>query len=74
MVMCAIHCVHNLLMDPVWKAIFRLERMGLHVLALTCDGASTNRRLWKLHSNDAFVNKIILQIVTSTCFLILPTY
>ena len=38
--------VHNLsgdlLMDPVWEAIFRLERMGFHVLALTCDGASTN--------------------------------
>ena len=48
----------DLLMDPVWEAIFRLERMGFHVLTLTCDGASTNRRLWKLHSNDAFINKI----------------
>ena len=40
----------DLLVDPVWEAISRLERQGIRVLALTCDGASTNRRLWKLHS------------------------
>ena len=33
----------DLLMDPVLEAIFRLERTGFHVLAITCDGASTNR-------------------------------
>ena len=38
------------LFDPVWQAISRLERLGFCVLALTCDGASPNRRLWKLHS------------------------
>ena len=38
------------MMDPVWQAISRLERLGFNVLALTCDGASPNRRLWKLHS------------------------
>lgn len=48
----------NLLMDPIWGAIFRLERMGFCVLSLTCDGASTNRRLWKLHSNDDLVYKV----------------
>ena len=48
----------DLLMDPVWEAIFRLEKIGFRVLAITCDGASTNRRFWKLHSNDTFVNKI----------------
>ena len=50
----------DLLMDPMWEAIFRLENMGFHVLALTCDGASTNRRLWKLHGKgkDNFVHKI----------------
>ena len=41
----------NLLVDPVWEAVSRLERQGLRVLFLTCDGTSTNRRLWKLHSN-----------------------
>ena len=40
----------NLMVDPVWEAISRLERQGIRVLALTCDGASANRRLWKLHS------------------------
>jgi len=36
--------------DPMWEAIARLERSGFIVLALCCDGASPNRRLWKLHS------------------------
>ena len=40
----------DLLMDPVCEATLRLEKMGFHVLAVTCDGASTNRQLWKLHS------------------------
>ena len=42
----------DVLMEPLWEAVFRLERMGLAVLTLTCDGASSNRRLWKLHSSD----------------------
>lgn len=39
--------------DPVWQAIARLERMGFYVLALICDRASSNRRLWKLHSKGS---------------------
>ena len=39
----------DLVVDPVWEAISRLERPGIKVFALTCDGASTNRRLWNLH-------------------------
>ena len=42
----------DLLFNPVWEAISRLERSGFCVLSLTCDGASCNRRLWKLHSTD----------------------
>ena len=42
----------DILMEPLWDTVVRLERMGLAVLTLTCDGASTNRRLWKLHSSD----------------------
>ena len=38
----------DLLVDPIWEAISRLERQGIKVLALTCDGASINRRLWNL--------------------------
>jgi len=32
----------DLLVDPVWEAISRLERQGIRVLALTCDGVSAN--------------------------------
>ena len=41
----------DLLNDPVWEAI-SIERQGIEVLALTCDGASTNRQLWKMHLNE----------------------
>ena len=41
----------DLMFDPVWEAVSRLERLGFRVLGLTCDGCSPNRRLWKLHSN-----------------------
>ena len=40
----------DLMFDLVWEAVSRLERMGFRVLGITCDGASPNRRLWKLHS------------------------
>ena len=39
----------DLLVDPIREAISRLERQGIKVLALACDGASTNQRLWNLH-------------------------
>ena len=39
----------DLLFDPLWKAIARIERCGLKVLATTADGASPNRRLFKIH-------------------------
>ena len=42
----------DLLFNPVWEAISRLERSGFHVLSLTCDWASSNCRLWKLHSKE----------------------
>ena len=45
--------------DPMWEAVSRLERLGFCVLGLTCDGASPNRRLWKLHTDkDELVYKI----------------
>ena len=39
----------DLLFDPLWKAIARIELCGLKVLAMTADGASANRRLFKIH-------------------------
>lgn len=39
----------DLLFDPFWETVYHLERLGLQVLAATADGASTNRRLMKIH-------------------------
>ena len=39
----------DLLFDPFWETVFRLERVGMQVLAATADGASTNRRLMRIH-------------------------
>ena len=33
----------------VWHCIEHLEMIGLKVLALVCDGASSNRKLYKMH-------------------------
>ena len=47
------------LFDPMWEAVSRLERLDFCVLGLTCDGASPNRRLWKLHTDKhEFVYKV----------------
>jgi len=46
------------LFNPVWEAIARLEKLGFHVLVLTCDGASPNRKFWKLHSDDDMTYKV----------------
>ena len=40
----------DLIFDPIWEAIARLERIGFFVLALCCDGASSNCKFFKLHS------------------------
>ena len=41
----------DLLFDPFWEAVYRLERMGFKVLAATADGASTNRRFIKIKNS-----------------------
>ena len=49
----------DLLVDPIWEAIARLERQGFIVMGITCDGASVNRRFWKIHAkNDKNLYKI----------------
>ena len=55
----------DLLFDPFWEAVSRLECCGLKVLALTCDGASVNRRLFKLHqTGNQFVHKVVNSFAT----------
>jgi len=40
------------LFNIIWEAIERLEYMGFKVIALTGDGASCNRKFFKLHTSD----------------------
>ena len=35
-----------------WEAVARLERYGVKVLGLTCDGLAANRRFFKLHNDS----------------------
>ena len=35
--------------DGMWEAVFRLENLGLKVLAVCCDGLAANRRLFSIH-------------------------
>ena len=35
--------------DPMWEAVFRLENLGLKVLAVCCNGLAANRRLFSIH-------------------------
>ena len=39
----------DLLFQPFWEAVRRIEFLGLKVIAATADGASTNRRFFRLH-------------------------
>ena len=38
------------LLPIVWNAVERLERIGVKVVAITADGASPNRKMFRLHS------------------------
>ena len=43
----------DLLFNPFWEAVYRPERMGLKVIAATGDGASSNRKFFRLHSQTS---------------------
>ncbi|KAL5497084.1 hypothetical protein EMCRGX_G013484 [Ephydatia muelleri] len=50
----------DLLYDPIWEAVSRIEFCGFKVLAITADGASSNRRFFKLHDPTAkFLHKTL---------------
>ena len=44
--------VHQYLYSLVWGRACRLEVRGFKVIALTCDGASANRKFLKLHKSS----------------------
>ena len=52
----------DLLFDPVWDAIARLEGLGFYVLALSYDGASPNHWLWSLHKDKDKANEILYKV------------
>ena len=43
------------LFDIFWEAVRRLEIAGFRVMALVCDGLSSNRRLFHLHETNELV-------------------
>lgn len=51
----------DLLFPLVWEVIQKLELIGLKVIAVTCDGASQNRKFFQMHaqSTDGKVHKAI---------------
>ena len=50
----------DLLFQPFWESVRRLEYLGLKVLATTADGASSNRRFFRLHSPNTSSDDIQL--------------
>ena len=41
------------LFSVIWKAIERIERLGLKVVALTADGGSPNRKFFRMHTKSS---------------------
>ncbi len=41
----------------VWEAVQRLECCGMNVIAFCCDGASPNRKFYKMHGKSGIVYK-----------------
>ena len=42
----------DLIFPLVWDCVKRLESLGFYVMALTADGASCNRKFFKMHSSE----------------------
>ena len=50
----------NQMFSLMWEGVVRLKRLGFCVLGVTCDGASPNRQLWRLHgdTSDELIYKV----------------
>ena len=76
---CVLSCVGDQLFDPIWECIYHLERLGLKILGVCCDGLAANCRLISLHSShsEALVYKVLNPHATESrylfFFLTLPT-
>ena len=60
----------NTLFPLVWEAVERLEYCGFDVIAFCCDGASPNRKFYKMHGSAT--DLIIIQ--SSKSILQWPQY
>ena len=47
------------LFHPFWEAVSRLERLGLRVMGLCCDGLAANRRFLSINSDETQAYKVI---------------
>ena len=52
----------DMLYDLVWEAVYRLERLSLKVMAITADGASTNRLFFRLHSSSSAREEVTYRV------------
>ena len=57
----------NYLIYIVWRAIRLLQIAGLQVISVVADGASTNRRFFKLHSIDKYKKSGVTYLAPNVC-------
>ena len=50
------HYLHSV----IWEAIKRVEKLGLHVIALICDGAKPNRKFFRDHYDNSLAKDNIV--------------
>ncbi|KAK3908837.1 Transposable element P transposase [Frankliniella fusca] len=50
-----------------WNIIYRMESQGMKVLCLTCDGASVNKKFFKMHTNLDPTSKFIYKTHNMAC-------
>lgn len=52
----------ELMYNPVWVAISRVELCGFKVIALTCDGLAAIRKLFCLHNPDISPEDVVYKV------------
>ena len=52
----------DMMFDPFWEAVCRLERCDFKVLGATADGLSANRRLFKLHGTGGVASQLVYKV------------
>ncbi|KAK3910767.1 Transposable element P transposase [Frankliniella fusca] len=50
-----------------WDIVYRMENLGMKVLCLTCDGASVNKKFFKMHTNLDPTSRFIYKTQNIAC-------